>query len=255
MTDPTPRADVTAAISRIRLESDRTLTSLGYIALMLPTLWFIRTDFLVAAGDWTKLRQRLALRAVLLATSNAGVVVMRAVRTRHSYANAVWWLSLSTALVTLWINSTRAEGSGLPLRSPMLILSVMYFAMPNTVWRQCVPPLVMSAGLLALRLTFLHGGGIDVPGDVVALASLNVIGVLAVLRRQRLEDATNDVVSELRNLRDIIPICSHCRKLRTDVGDWHQLEEYFRLRGDAAFSHGICPDCLAKHYEPELEGR
>ena len=65
--------------------------------------------------------------------------------------------------------------------------------------------------------------------------------------------ATSDVVSELRNLRDIIPICSHCRKLRTDVGDWRQLEEHFQMHSGTLFSHGICPDCLTEHYTHDLE--
>lgn len=248
MRTATPPADVTAAIHQIRLSSDRALTSLGYAALMVPTLWFIRNDVEAAAGNWTLLRQRLALRCVLMASSIAGIVAMRLVRTREGYANAAWWLSLATALVTIWINSTRATGAGLPLRSPMLILAIMYFAMPNTPWRQIVPPVVMTAALVAMRLTFLSGGGIDLAGDVVALLSLNAIGILAVFRRHSLEDATSAVVSELRALREIIPICSHCRKLRSDVGDWHRLEEYFSLRGDAQFSHGICPDCLREHY-------
>jgi hypothetical protein len=161
----------------------------------------------------------------------------------------VLWLGLLTAGVTLGLNAVRPPGSGLPLRSPMIILTVMYFAMPSTFWRQCAAPLVMSAGLLALRLTFLSGGGVDVPGDVVALVSLNALGVLAVARRLALERATHQVVVELRNLQGIIPICSYCRKVRSEVGDWQQLERYVHDHSDSAFSHGICPECMQEHHK------
>ena len=103
------------------------------------------------------------------------------------------------------------------------------------------------------RLLFaavLGGGrGVDVPGDVVALVSLNALGVLAVARRLALERATHQVVVELRNLQGIIPICSYCRKVRSEVGDWQQLERYVHDHSDSAFSHGICPECMQEHHK------
>jgi hypothetical protein len=52
-------------------------------------------------------------------------------------------------------------------------------------------------------------------------------------------------------LEGLIPICSHCHKVRDDKGYWSQVDTYIRKRTNASFSHGICPDCLVKHY-PEL---
>jgi len=51
-------------------------------------------------------------------------------------------------------------------------------------------------------------------------------------------------LSEVKTLRGIIPICSYCRKIRNDAGAWSVLEEYMSHHSDAAFSHGICPDCF-----------
>ena len=49
-------------------------------------------------------------------------------------------------------------------------------------------------------------------------------------------------------LSGLLPICSHCKKIRDDKGDWKQLESYIHDHSEARFSHGICPDCLKKHY-------
>ena len=62
--------------------------------------------------------------------------------------------------------------------------------------------------------------------------------------REKLEHT----LAELRVLRGVLPICSHCRKIRTEVGDWQQLELYVREHSEADFSHGFCPDCIAEHY-------
>jgi sigma-B regulation protein RsbU (phosphoserine phosphatase) len=61
-------------------------------------------------------------------------------------------------------------------------------------------------------------------------------------------------LKEIKTLQGILPICIHCKKLRlenTDAEDpnsWVSIEEYFRNRTEAEFSHGICPICASKLY-------
>jgi hypothetical protein len=55
-------------------------------------------------------------------------------------------------------------------------------------------------------------------------------------------------LSEIRQLRGLIPICSGCKKIRDDEGYWHQIEMYFHDHSEVEFSHGICPDCIEKLY-------
>ncbi len=49
-------------------------------------------------------------------------------------------------------------------------------------------------------------------------------------------------LAKLRSLTALVPICSHCRKVRDGDGDWVTLESYFD-RGKVSFSHAICPCC------------
>lgn len=53
---------------------------------------------------------------------------------------------------------------------------------------------------------------------------------------------------ELKVLQGILPICANCRKIRTDAGEWSQLEVYVQGHSEAQFSHGICPDCERRLY-------
>ncbi len=53
-------------------------------------------------------------------------------------------------------------------------------------------------------------------------------------------------LDEIKSLRDIIPICANCKKIRDDKGYWQQVEAYFAEHTDAKFSHGICPECATK---------
>lgn len=62
---------------------------------------------------------------------------------------------------------------------------------------------------------------------------------------------TLEDISELMELKDIIPICSHCRRIRDDQKYWQSVEAYFKEHLDLDFTHGICPECTKKLF-PEL---
>ena len=53
---------------------------------------------------------------------------------------------------------------------------------------------------------------------------------------------------KIERLGGLLPICSHCKKIRDDSGYWNELEKYITDHSDAEFSHAICPACLAKYY-------
>lgn len=62
---------------------------------------------------------------------------------------------------------------------------------------------------------------------------------LAEERAEKLEKAQK----EIKTLKGILPICSSCKKIRDDEGEWQQLESYLYLNSEADFSHCYCPDC------------
>ena len=67
-------------------------------------------------------------------------------------------------------------------------------------------------------------------------------------RRKAREKELEQALGEIKVLRGLLPICSHCKKIRDEKGLWHPVEGYIRDHSNADFSHGICPECLNKHY-------
>ncbi|MDJ0782964.1 MAG: PAS domain-containing protein [Desulfosarcinaceae bacterium] len=63
---------------------------------------------------------------------------------------------------------------------------------------------------------------------------------------------TFEDITELSTLRKIIPICSFCRKVRDDKNYWQQVEAYLEKYADIRFSHGLCPECIEKHYADDI---
>jgi hypothetical protein len=60
-----------------------------------------------------------------------------------------------------------------------------------------------------------------------------------------------EALAEVKTLSGLIPICMTCKKIRDDNGYWNQLEAYISEHSEAEFSHGLCPECLRKHYPPD----
>lgn len=55
-------------------------------------------------------------------------------------------------------------------------------------------------------------------------------------------------LTTIKKLQGILPICSSCKKIRNDEGQWTVLESYICGHSDAEFSHGLCPDCAQTLY-------
>jgi PAS domain S-box-containing protein len=73
--------------------------------------------------------------------------------------------------------------------------------------------------------------------------------------RKRVEEEREKLISELtdtlnlvKKLSGLLPICSHCKKIRDDKGYWQEVEAYIHSHSEARFSHSICRDCAKKHY-------
>lgn len=61
----------------------------------------------------------------------------------------------------------------------------------------------------------------------------------------------NDYITEIKILRGILPICSHCKKIRDDKGYWKRIELYIQEHSETEFSHSICSECSDELYGDE----
>jgi PAS domain-containing protein len=59
-------------------------------------------------------------------------------------------------------------------------------------------------------------------------------------------------ITEMTQLRSLLPMCAKCRKVRDDQAYWQSLERYASTQMNVDFSHGLCPECAAE-YLREIE--
>jgi phosphoserine phosphatase RsbU/P len=60
-------------------------------------------------------------------------------------------------------------------------------------------------------------------------------------------------LARVDQLHGILPICSYCKKVRSDTDAWQQVEAYVSAHSSVRFSHGVCPDCATNVLQPQLD--
>jgi hypothetical protein len=59
---------------------------------------------------------------------------------------------------------------------------------------------------------------------------------------------SQELARRVKVLEGILPVCSFCKKIRDQHGNWSPMEQYITERSEAQFTHGFCPECGERHY-------
>lgn len=98
-------------------------------------------------------------------------------------------------------------------------------------------------GLVSARIITLNGvtHAISIARDITDRK-------LAEEEREKFVFELREALAQVKTLSGLLPVCSSCKRIKNDRGQWEQMEVYIRDRSEAQFSHGICPDCAKKLY-------
>jgi phosphoserine phosphatase RsbU/P len=109
------------------------------------------------------------------------------------------------------------------------------------------------------RIAGLDAGADDYvskPFDPEELRARINAGVRVITLQERLAGHVAELEAALLNVKQLsglLPICSYCKRIRTDEDYWQQVDSYVSEHSDARFTHGICPPCYEKVLA-ELDG-
>jgi hypothetical protein len=86
-------------------------------------------------------------------------------------------------------------------------------------------------------------------GNVADTSSFTLLiyGFIKVIKFKQAEE------KHIEELEQMLPLCSNCKKYRTEEGKWLPIEQYLVISGAPRLTHGICPECSEKLYGDILD--
>ena len=202
-----------------------------------------------------------AARAAMCVLSVGASRAARRAAGARALDRIVFAWSIVFVLGAIGVISTRPPTYAVHLVVDLLIVLSFYAATPLPLELQAAASVLMSAGAIAVA-SRLEGAGPPQFAIFFAFAFANILGAASALHSQRdrrrlflaareqarLRLGLERAMSEIKTLKGIVPICAHCKRVRDGGGAWHGVEAYVSARTDARFSHGVCPDCVERHY-------
>jgi CheY-like chemotaxis protein len=76
-------------------------------------------------------------------------------------------------------------------------------------------------------------------------------------RRLRVAKRILGFTTQIRQLEQLIPICSYCKQIREDKDYWSTIEDYIHTHTGSRFTHSVCPHCyeqvMREMEQPDVE--
>jgi hypothetical protein len=159
-----------------------------------------------------------------------------------------WWIGLGAVL--LWLDYPSGPGARFPL---VYTIPVIIAAWYSGKWAAL--GLAVAVPLLRLAALATPLSPPDPIAFVLATLSRGVVVVLIGLWFARLGELERDLERRVAVLEGLLPICSFCKNIRNETGQWERIETYISGRSEAQFSHGVCPSCRKIEYPDNLDDK
>ncbi|RYD76112.1 MAG: hypothetical protein EOP84_17330, partial [Verrucomicrobiaceae bacterium] len=218
------------AYRQSRLEEDLPSVSVIFAVTMIGVLSFIINDYRLF-GIAMPFPLILGFRLGICALSVGVWMKLRsAVHTlqpqRFDRALLSWSVILAAALV--YVSFTRPANSTGHFLVHLFTILLTYCVVPLPLFRQAIPALLISIGMTVCLALKPPADGITSTALLWTVIAANVLGAsisrqlhrsgrmqfLALTREKKMRMGLETALAELKTLRGIIPICSHCKNIR-----------------------------------------
>jgi hypothetical protein len=157
--------------------------------------------------------------------------------------NPWWWAAVGALFIA--IDYAGAAGTEFPT---LYLIPVILAAWYSGAWPAIALAVAVSAFHVLVLILGWQGEDLTLP-IAMTLVRLVVVSVMG-LWFARLSEHERQLHRYVVKLEGLLPICSHCKSIKNEAGDWEPLEAFMSERSGADFSHGLCPNCVREHYGP-----
>lgn len=153
-----------------------------------------------------------------------------------------WWVGVGAALV--WMTYLVGPDTGFPA---LYVLPVCLAAWYSGR-RSAVGLAIAVTGATVFFLLAAWPATDDTLTMIAEALFRGTVITIMGLWFARLSEHERQLHRYVLKLEGLLPICSFCKSIRNEAGDWERLETFVAARSDAEFTHGFCPTCARTHY-------
>jgi hypothetical protein len=156
--------------------------------------------------------------------------------------NPFWWIGIAGLL--FWLDYLTGPSSQFPV---VYVIPVSLAAWYSGRW----PALALAVAMPVVHVVFLVALGKQAGPLGTLLATTTIRGAVILVMAlwfARLSEHERELHRHVQTLEGLLPICSFCKKIRNEAGEWERLETFFSKRSNAKFSHAYCPACMKTQY-------
>ena len=179
-----------------------------------------------------------------VANAMAGMACVALVLTKFRLSGADWFIYFADILVIVALCSLVPTSFRVKLACALLVLGSAAVLLERAPWPDAVGfgVLLLLAGAAVLSLI----------GERFTRAA-HYSSFLGLVREREINEALRSARQQIGSLERLLPICSYCKKVRDEAGDWSELDEYLARHAEVDLSHSICPRCFAEQHPEEGE--
>jgi hypothetical protein len=159
----------------------------------------------------------------------------------------LWWSGIGAALI--WLDYVAGPSTQYPV---VYVIPVSLAAWYSGRW----PALALAVAVPLAHLAFLVTVW-NVPAELASLTATTIVRGLVIIVMAlwfaRLSEHERAVHRYVQRLEGLLRICSFCKSIQNEDGNWEPFETFVSKRSEARFTHGFCPNCVKAHY-PDLDG-
>ena len=156
---------------------------------------------------------------------------------------ASWWIAIGTAL--LGVDYALGISAEFPVLYVIPVsLAAWYSGRRPALFVALANPLLQLVQLIASAPAVDRSLALHVTMTLLRAAVI----VIMALWVARLSEHERELHHEVQTLKGLLPICSFCKSIRNESGEWERLERFISRRSETEFSHGMCPSCLETQY-------
>jgi len=143
-----------------------------------------------------------------------------------------------------------------------IALSILY-VIPVYMASWIRPPWIILFVAAGCTMLTIYSYFFSSAGGVPRIAVINhFLVVVALVSTAVLALRHNQLSEEIKTLQGFLKMCTCCKKIFNEKGEWESLEVYIGTHSEAAVTHSVCPRCkddyreklaAQKHYASESE--